>query len=244
MNIQHLEQTQTNFRSIFDTLDVDWPNQHYYRMDVPNEMQTFSNNVDEAITIIDLRSQNELDKQPYKVSETNVNYLHLPMYGKIEGMSNAPELLMQFNSMGEMYVYIIENFSNNIANVIRYILLNKDDQIIFHCSAGKDRTGIVAMLLLEILDAPRDVIIESYVLSETNRQEIHEQIKEEAKVNGQIIPDYIFQTRPSDIQQLYNYLEGNYGSIKNYLRAHGIQDELMDDFNSYVKGDFNGTNSH
>ena len=244
MNIQHLERTQTNFRSIFDTLDVAWPNQHYYRMDVPNASQIFSNSIDEGITIIDLRSHNEVDKQPYKVSETNVDYLHLPIYGETERMGNTPELLMKFNSMGEMYVYMTEHFSDNIANVIRHILLNKNDQIIFHCSAGKDRTGIVAMLLLEILDAPRDVIIESYILSETNRQEIHEQIKEEAKINGQIIPDYIFQTRSSDIQQLYNYLEDNYGSIKNYLRAHGIQDEWMDDFNSYVKGDFDGTNSY
>src|SRR5690606_39585929 len=42
---------------------------------------------------------------------------------------------------------------------------------LFHCTAGKDRTGMIAALLLEWLGVPREVVLDDYELTNTYRHE-------------------------------------------------------------------------
>jgi protein-tyrosine phosphatase len=51
-------------------------------------------------------------------------------------------------------------------------LASRQFPILFHCSFGKDRTGIAAALLLDVLGVPRDVIVGDYTLTDTFFQEI------------------------------------------------------------------------
>jgi protein-tyrosine phosphatase len=43
--------------------------------------------------------------------------------------------------------------------------LEADEALLFHCSAGKDRTGFAAALILSILDVPRNIIMQDYLLT-------------------------------------------------------------------------------
>ncbi len=47
-------------------------------------------------------------------------------------------------------------------------LLASDDPLVFHCTAGKDRTGFAAALILLALDVPREVVLEDYLLTNTH----------------------------------------------------------------------------
>lgn len=44
-------------------------------------------------------------------------------------------------------------------------LLQSDQPLVFHCTAGKDRTGFAAALILLALDVPRDVVMRDYLLT-------------------------------------------------------------------------------
>jgi protein-tyrosine phosphatase len=44
-------------------------------------------------------------------------------------------------------------------------VLQGDVPLLFHCAAGKDRTGIAAALMLSALDVPRELILEDYALT-------------------------------------------------------------------------------
>jgi len=65
-----------------------------------------------------------------------------------------------------------------------------DGAVVFHCTAGKDRTGIASALVLTALGVDRDTVIDDFMLSETyyNSQAGNQQMKEALKKSGEIDP--------------------------------------------------------
>lgn len=106
-------------------------------------------------TIIELRLDNEIAKDgPDKVYLTNKvpNLIHWPM-----GSSRGPGLPAYQTYMAENGKLFHDFFA---------VLAKKDSTpLLFHCSAGKDRTGILAALLLELMGTPRELITDDYLHS-------------------------------------------------------------------------------
>lgn len=106
-------------------------------------------------TLIDLRLDNEIAKDgPDKAYLTKgvPNLYHWPMAG-----SRGPGLAA-YESYMEENGPLFKHFFAVLARPERY-------PILFHCSAGKDRTGILTALLLETVGTPRDVIYDDYLHS-------------------------------------------------------------------------------
>lgn len=106
-------------------------------------------------TIIELRLDNEIAKDgPDKVYLTNKvpHLFHWPMAG-----SKGPGLPAYQTYMAENGKLFRDFFS----------VLAKEENLplLFHCSAGKDRTGILTALLLELMGTPRKVITDDYLHS-------------------------------------------------------------------------------
>lgn len=74
-------------------------------------------------------------------------------------LNNIPGILEQ------AYVYIIQNAQDTYREFFRIVSEERNTPLLFHCSAGKDRTGIAAALLLGALGVDREVIMEDYMLS-------------------------------------------------------------------------------
>ena len=105
------------------------------------------------------------------------------------------------------------------------ILLNKPEgsAVLFHCSAGKDRTGMVAMLLLSALDFDRDVIVQDYMLSNDGNAAKIEKLSEAAHAytSDEALLYQIMYTEcvyPEVIEKIMDDLNAEYGSVKEYLR--------------------------
>ena len=106
-------------------------------------------------TIIDLRLDNEIAKDgPDKAYLTKgiPNLYHWPMAG-----SRGPGLAA-YESYMEENGPLFKQFFAVLAKPERY-------PVLFHCSAGKDRTGILTALLLEAVGTPRNVIYDDYLHS-------------------------------------------------------------------------------
>lgn len=106
-------------------------------------------------TIIDLRLDNEIAKDgPDKAYLTKgvPNLYHWPMAG-----SRGPGLAA-YESYMEENGPLFKQFFSVLAKPERY-------PILYHCSAGKDRTGILTALLLETVGTPREVIYDDYLHS-------------------------------------------------------------------------------
>lgn len=77
-------------------------------------------------------------------------------------------LLISSYSFPKAYMIVLKNSTNSIKLFFQYILdgnCNAENSLLFHCTAGKDRTGILSMLLLSILGVDNDTIAKEYELT-------------------------------------------------------------------------------
>ncbi|MBQ3915149.1 MAG: tyrosine-protein phosphatase [Ruminococcus sp.] len=113
------------------------------------------------------------------------------------------------------------------------ILLNKpeDAAVLFHCAGGKDRTGMVSMLILASLDFDKDIMIQDYLLSNVaNADKIAEltAAAEEYTDDPDLRYNIIFNAAvyPEIMETNINDLTEQYGSVKDFLREKvGLTDD-------------------
>jgi protein-tyrosine phosphatase len=183
-------------------------------------------------TIIDLRSSLEVEHHGIGlVSEAGVRYHSIPF---LAGTSRADDekFFQQCTDMGQFYLYIIKHrsFGSQIVRALEVIAEPENHPLVFNCAVGKDRTGILAAMLLNLVGVPDEDIIEDYSLSGPYMKELLEQIKNdpEAAENVPQVPDYFWKAKPESMELFLTTLRKQYGSIPGYLESMGSKDSLID----------------
>lgn len=122
-------------------------------------------------TVIDLRTKQEAEEKPDVVIE-GVKYYHIPIFNEAavgitrERKSQTLGTLKDMPQMTSLYKTMAsEECLENVNKVTSLILNLKDDElpVLFHCTAGKDRTGVIAALLLKHFGASEKDIYEDYL---------------------------------------------------------------------------------
>ncbi len=145
------------------------------------------------------------------------------------------------NSYGSCIEAVIPAFSR----FMRHIVDNAENASVFHCSAGKDRTGMAAALILSALDVPRETIIEDYMLT----IEHYDSDKLIAIVEGHLRKANVeswdrewlmpyCSVHQDNIIAFLDAIESNYGDVKNYLiSALGLSQADLDKMHQcYLEG--------
>lgn len=160
-------------------------------------------------TVIDLRNSEEISKSPDKFSQVSrVNYINTP----IEYSDCLEEFKSSDRGLFVLYEYILKEKKQVLKDVFDSIANASTGSILFHCTLGRDRTAIVAMLLLGLVGVNRNDIIQNYAVS-------YNLIK-----NLDIIKrDLVFYgkrktiTLPEYIESAMNLIETGYSTFENYL---------------------------
>jgi protein-tyrosine phosphatase len=111
--------------------------------------------------------------------------------------------------------------------------------LILHCSAGKDRTGVLSAILLLALGVPRKTVISDYMKTNEYRNEI-ELKKEIVKLIEPIlgIPpsdemvEIMAGVQPVYLNAALEFIDSRYGSVENYLESAGVGKEQIAKFRS------------
>ena len=187
-------------------------------------------------TVIDLRSATELDDHGRLATASgHVGWHHVPMLDNVKleprDQSEVDVLVAQPLAPGEGYFRIVEQFGGSLALVFE--LLSNDDALpaVFHCTAGKDRTGIVAALLLDLLGVPDDVIAADYTLTERARERTTAWIEANEPVYAAYIAQFPAERRVVNAEMILGFLDGvrsTYGSVPEFVAALGIQEGRLD----------------
>jgi len=100
---------------------------------------------------------------------------------------------------------------------------------VFHCSAGKDRTGWAAAIFLSIMGVPRETIMRDYLLSNTYLA--GKNAKMLAALKGRIDPvllQPLLDVRPEYLQAGFDAVDKDYGSMDRYVREGlGLSDATI-----------------
>lgn len=178
--------------------------------------------------IIDLRSDLERMLQPDHYPRRDMREVHIPLLNRVEGDIAKDEFAHEQEkipkSLAGIYVMIVETEQENIARVLRDLIASEGCAL-FHCTNGKDRTGIIAMFLLEMAGVPRQTIIADYAASAGylgSAASIDTRIQE--RLPKGIFPADAAESRPEFMEHLLEHLDREYGSPVEYLRTIGITD--------------------
>ena len=167
-------------------------------------------------TVVDLRSEAETGRKPDQLaSQPGFYYFHCPLLSEGDGMPNLE------TDVGQGYFRMLDG-SDLVAKAMRTVAAAPAG-VLFHCTAGKDRTGLLAALLLGLAGAERADILADYQVSETYLADAIRQIRER-------VPDlsaFAGASRAEYLSGCLDLLEEKYGSIPGYLRAIGLTEEEL-----------------
>jgi protein-tyrosine phosphatase len=171
--------------------------------------------------VYDLRGELESQERPDPVSSRLLTITARPVDADPPPATAAGETIgdgEQF--LCDMYVGLIEHAPSEIGELLT--LLGRDEALpaVFHCHAGKDRTGIVAALLLEALGVGRDVVLDDYELTARYRLRTQQESSFRRLVEQGMSPDAaagVLTTPRWAMQHALEDLERRYGGIDAYL---------------------------
>lgn len=153
----------------------------YIRSDAPlclteEEVQWLLDN--DISTLVDLRSAKELERTPCPLQNmTGFTYYHLPVTGGGDTPKSREHLHALYRGMVDEQM-----------DIILETILNATSNVMYFCTAGKDRTGVVSALLLRRLGISEDVIVEDYMKSKENLSDmLTTYVKNHPEVNIDII---------------------------------------------------------
>ena len=177
-------------------------------------------------TVIDLRSTPELATDGRgRLAEAPVEFHHLPLF---DGQVAARAELPTDATLADRYYLLAEFARDRIAAVIE-ALAAAPGPAVYHCAAGKDRTGVLSAILLGLLDVRDEIIVADYAATQTNIDAIIERLMAsdgyQAMLNA--LPPDTLHARPETMVVLLERIYRQYGSMPAYVRAAGVSDETV-----------------
>ena len=175
-------------------------------------------------TVIDLRSDYELVHQPHSLKGyKDIEYYHINLLQN-ENMSVLPNDIKDYQDLSGFYIFMIEANKKQFKKVFDIFLNHPYDCTLFNCSAGKDRTGVIACMLLDLAGCHEYDIVKDYSESYENNQEIYEELLKLANNENA----HYLMSDPIYMMKMMDHLYEQYGSARGYLRVLGFQDEDID----------------
>ncbi len=120
--------------------------------------------------ICDLRTPEEVADSPDDMARFGATYQHLPVQVSRDSMGQLRAMLFQPARLSDMMRssyndVMLESNAGLIGGILRQMSDPANLPMLFHCTAGKDRTGVLAAVLLATLGVPDEVIAADYALS-------------------------------------------------------------------------------
>ena len=196
--------------------------------------------------IVDLRTPMEIKHQPDHYTSSTV-YKNIPMFDmRVTGIEfDKNTILNELNDIStieEAYIEMVTNkkYVNNLSNIIKEIITSEEFPVLYHCTQGKDRTGVTTYVLLSILGFDKKTIIEDYLsIKDMNRVKsnlaflfvllIKRNLKTAHKIKNFLRAEEKF------LQAAIDAIEETYGTMENFIQnGLNISSEEISSFKGKV----------
>ncbi len=138
-------------------------------------------------TVIDFRASDEIERDPSRLWNSVNNVVSLPVQERnVQPTALLDRILArQITSMNEaemveVYLHLLHDNAIQFARFVALVADTDNWPLLYHCTAGKDRTGIATALVHEICAVPRPQVLDEYCV--TNEQRSKQRIAELAEI--------------------------------------------------------------
>jgi len=171
--------------------------------------------------IIDLRSSAELSLDGRGLLEREpVRFHHLPLFDASRGQRNPAA---DIASLADLYFGMIDFAREPIAKVITVLARTKDPAV-FHCAAGKDRTGVISALLLSLLGVRDELIVADYAATREALDAIVDRLMASQGYQGMFdeLPPDTLHANPETMEAFLARVRAEFGGMTDYARDIGV----------------------
>ena len=175
----------------------------------------------------DLRGENEADYLRSKLRDV-LPYRIIPLRGGAETFDtkNLPQGEFSWDKNYIMRATRHKDWVRDCVNACA----EAEGCVLFHCTTGKDRTGILTCCLLGAVGVSREDIAADYCISQIYLQNMFEAMRTGAltiRPGKTHFEPYVFQTPFEAMIKFYDFLAAEYGSVRGYLLDIGITEEAL-----------------
>lgn len=186
----------------------------------------------ELRTVLDLRTPVELDERGrYPVESHPVRFHHVSLIDRTWDVEQArAEDLPPAEFLHRQYTAMLAESGDRFAAALTLLADRDAVPAVFHCAAGKDRTGLLAMLVLGSLGVDRATIVADYALTAVAMSAILERAADDPDKAARLaeVPRTFFSAEPDGMDRTVADLERDHGSIRDYVRWIGVDDEAVE----------------
>ena len=178
--------------------------------------------------IVDLRSTFELDNEGRGPLEWEpIAFHHNPLFDG--DPSAADRRRADEMSLGERYVGMMDHGHAKIVNAVR-LLARAERGAVYHCAAGKDRTGVISAIVLGTLGVSDELIVADYALSGERIDEIIARVMSMKGYEETLkdMPEDTLHAKPESMEEVLAGVAGRWGSMEAYLREGGLEVEDLE----------------
>ena len=196
--------------------------------------------------VIDFRVDREVDEHPSRLADhPDLRCQRLPIGGdEVEGRSildviRAGDLrAYTIEEMAGTYERLLEQFATTFGEVVAHAADPANHPMVFHCTAGKDRTGLMAMLLLGAVGVSDDDIVTDYELTTHYRSNKRLAILgpelEKAGVDLETVRPFLTAQAPVMAATVAR-LHRDHGSIEAFLTTRaGVDSDTLDRLRAHL----------
>lgn len=178
-------------------------------------------------TVIDLRHDTEVSSAPNAMqNEPGITYHNLPLFRDLAPVWESGQ---RPADLTEVYLLVAEHAQEPLCQVFEVIAGTDEATILFHCTAGKDRTGMVAAINLALVGVPYETIATDYALTAQYFGPVRERLLKQALERG--APEAyarFLESDPRHILAFLQHIDERYGGPAAYLRAIGLNSQQID----------------
>lgn len=175
--------------------------------------------------IIDLRADEEVAYAPSRVEDASI-IERVPLF-----LGSVASFFADDVPLTEMYRRLVEDSADRVVQVVRGIVA--DQPVLVHCTVGKDRTGVTVALTLAAAGVDSEAVVADYARTEAllpawRNRSVVAQLR---RMHPEAVHLEELATRsPAPVMRdLLGGVTARYGSPSDYLRAHGMADDEVDE---------------
>lgn len=188
--------------------------------------------------VIDLRIPLEVTREGYDLGD-DVTLINCPMTPQ-SGINQEQIDAGMCDNLVDDYMRQIEVNGGFVAQALSLIADPVNLPVVIHCTAGKDRTGIVAAMLLELLGVPHEDIVHDYQMTTRNMAPVVERIRSAPvfQENGlAYAPDWIFASDAQTMEGFLARMTAEFDSAEQWALQQGLTQAQVDRLRSELLSD-------
>jgi len=175
-------------------------------------------------TIVDIRAPTEHRARSIRVRGA-VDYRNVALLDD----AALARVNRRFDIEGDNYLWQLEHNAHRVGTILTVIADAAPGGVLIHCEAGKDRTGLIAALVLAIARVDRHVIAADYALSAPALVAMMEEhLSAEPDLSRWDLVRSRYRSSPDAMSGLLAELDRRHGDVVHYLRFAGVRDDVRE----------------